>query len=57
MSVRIANGMVWVPAVGAVVVIDLLPLALQLPIQNLVLCFWSLMLIIQTRGASAGRED
>ncbi|MEM6550871.1 MAG: Mpv17/PMP22 family protein [Planctomycetota bacterium] len=49
--VLIANWMVWVPAV---VVIYLLPLALQLPIQNLVLCFWSLMLIIQTRGASAG---
>ncbi|MEM1213060.1 MAG: Mpv17/PMP22 family protein [Planctomycetota bacterium] len=45
--VLIANWMVWVPAV---VVIYLLPLALQLPIQNLVLCFWSLMLIIQTRG-------
>ncbi|MEM6391808.1 MAG: Mpv17/PMP22 family protein [Planctomycetota bacterium] len=51
--VLIANWMVWVPAV---VVIYLLPLALQLPIQNLVLCFWSLMLIIQTRGASAGRD-
>ena len=44
--VLISNWAVWLPAV---VVIYSLPLALQLPIQNLVLCFWSLLLVLQVR--------
>lgn len=41
--VMISNWAVWIPAV---LVIYTLPLALQLPIQNLVLCLWSLMLLV-----------
>lgn len=46
----ITNWMVWIPAVC---VIYSLPLALQLPMQNLVLCFWSLMLVLQSREQSS----
>lgn len=46
--VLISNAGVWVPAV---LVIYCLPLALQLPVQNLVLCFWSLLLAFQVRGS------
>lgn len=42
----LANWAVWIPAV---VMIYQLPLPLQLPVQNLVLCFWSLMLILIVR--------
>ena len=45
----LSNWGVWIPAV---VVVYCLPLPLQLPMQNLVLCFWSLLLILQVR-----RED
>lgn len=44
LPITISNWSVWVPAV---VVIYCLPLALQLPVQNLVLCFWSLLLVFQ----------
>ena len=44
----LSNWGVWIPAV---VVIYCLPLPLQLPMQNLVLCFWSLLLILQVRPA------
>jgi hypothetical protein len=46
----VTNWMIWVPAVC---VIYSLPLALQLPMQNLVLCFWSLMLVLQSREQSS----
>jgi hypothetical protein len=36
---------VWIPAVALVY---LLPLALQLPVQNLVQCLWSLLLLFLT---------
>ncbi|MEO0515120.1 MAG: hypothetical protein AAF086_07485 [Planctomycetota bacterium] len=49
LPVLISNAGVWVPAV---LVIYCLPLALQLPVQNLVLCFWSLLLAFQVRGAA-----
>jgi len=51
----IANMGVWVPAVGMIYV---LPLTLQLPMQNLVLCFWSLMLLVMTDQdkKSAGQD-
>lgn len=47
LPVQISNWAVWLPAVTA---IYLLPLALQLLMQNLVLCFWSLVLIWQVRS-------
>ncbi|MEM6750683.1 MAG: hypothetical protein AAF612_09455 [Planctomycetota bacterium] len=37
-----ANLTVWLPAVAMIYSLDL---ALQLPMQNLVLCFWSLMMV------------
>jgi hypothetical protein len=43
--VMISNWAVWFPAVC---VIYALPLALQLPIQNVVLCLWVLMLMFLT---------
>jgi len=41
----IANAMVWLPTT---VVVYLLPLALQLPIQNLAQCFWCVLLLFLT---------
>ncbi len=38
----ISNWCVWLPSV---IVIYALPLALQLPVQNLILCFWVLVLV------------
>lgn len=49
--ILVSNWSVWVPAV---VVIYCLPLALQLPVQNLVLCFWSLLLVFQV---AASRDE
>ena len=46
LPVLLANWWVWTPTV---VLIYALPLALQLPMQNLVLCLWSLMLLFMTR--------
>jgi len=45
LPVLVPNAMIWPPAV---VVIYSLPLPLQLPMQNLVACFWSAMLILLT---------
>jgi FtsH-binding integral membrane protein len=42
----VATWGVWVPAVA---VIYLLPTALQLPLQNVVLCFFTLLVIFMTR--------
>lgn len=42
MVMMIPNWLIWVVAVVA---IYCLPLALQLPVQNLVLCFWCILLI------------
>lgn len=41
----LANWGVWIPTVAAIYA---LPLGLQLPMQNLALCLWSLMLAIMT---------
>jgi hypothetical protein len=41
----IMNWLIWIPAVAMVYV---LPAPLQLPVQNLVLCFWSLVLLVLT---------
>lgn len=52
--VVISNAAVWVPAVC---VIYCLPLSLQLPVQNLVLCFWSLLLVLQVHPDAAKPAD
>jgi hypothetical protein len=46
----ISNFCVWMPSV---IVIYSLPLALQLPVQNLILCFWVLILVFFTKDESA----
>ncbi len=45
----IGNIGVWVPAVA---IIYLLPTPLQLPLQNIVLCFYTLVVAHQVRGSS-----
>lgn len=50
LPVLIANWLIWLPAV---VLIYCLPLALQLPIQNLILCFWILMLVLLTSNSDS----
>ena len=47
LPVLISNLGVWVPAVA---VIYALPTPLQLPLQNIVLCFFTLVVAHQTRG-------
>jgi hypothetical protein len=42
----VTTWVVWVPAVA---VIYILPTALQLPLQNVVLCFFTLLVIFMTR--------
>ncbi len=42
----VANWLVWLPAV---IMIYCLPLSLQLPFQNIVLCFWVLILTFLTQ--------
>jgi hypothetical protein len=42
MAMLLPNWLIWIVAVVA---IYCLPLALQLPVQNLVLCFWCILLI------------
>lgn len=46
LPVMLANWGVWIPAV---VIIYILPLPLQVPIHNLVVCLWALMLIFLIR--------
>ena len=48
LPVLISNLGVWVPAVA---IIYLLPTPLQLPLQNIVLCFYTLVIAHQTRTA------
>ncbi len=45
LPVLIANWVIWIPAVA---MIYSLPVALQLPVQNLILCFWVLILVFFT---------
>lgn len=54
--ILILNWLVWIPAVA---VIYCLPLALQLPIQNLILCLWALLLMFLTQppGGSAPVDE
>ena len=49
-----ANLGVWVPAVA---VIYALPLALQLPVMNLVLCLFVLFVMILTREEVSGDSE
>ncbi|MCC5840599.1 MAG: hypothetical protein JJT96_10775 [Opitutales bacterium] len=50
LPVIIPNWLVWVPAV---ILIYLLPTDLQLPMQNIVLCLWVLMVMFMTGQQSA----
>ena len=54
LPVLISNWAIWLPAV---VMIYCLPLALQLPVQNLILCFWILILVFFTERASRSAEQ
>lgn len=58
MPVLISNWVLWIPAVA---LIYSLPTGLQLPIQNLVLVFWNLMLAFLTKrkesGLSIGKNE
>jgi len=51
LPVLIANLAVWLPAVA---IIYALPTSLQLPLQNLVLCFFTLIVAHQTRDGGTG---
>jgi hypothetical protein len=50
LTVLLATWAVWIPAVS---IIYSLPSALQLPLFNLVLCFWCLLLSFVSRGGAA----
>jgi hypothetical protein len=50
----VLNWMVWLPAVS---LIYCLPLPLQLPMQNLVLCLWSLFLLFLQGTPSAAEQE
>ncbi|MEM8783751.1 MAG: hypothetical protein AAGE65_12975 [Planctomycetota bacterium] len=52
LPVVVNNWCVWVPAV---MVIYTMPLALQLPFQNLVLCFWALVMAFMSDALSEER--
>jgi len=52
LPVLIANWCIWTPAVG---LIYLLPTALQLPLQNIVLCFFTLLLAFITKRPAPAR--
>lgn len=45
--IMVSNWSVWIPAVAF---IYLLPQPLQLPLQNIVVCFWVLLLMVLTAG-------
>ncbi|QDS97164.1 Mpv17/PMP22 family protein [Adhaeretor mobilis] len=49
LPVLISNWAIWIPAVA---LIYCLPTSLQLPIQNLVLCFWATILVFFTSKVS-----
>lgn len=53
LPVLISNWFVWGPACA---IVYCLPLDLQLPIQNLILCFWVLILTFFTERPEAGRR-
>jgi hypothetical protein len=48
-TIIFANWIVWIPTVS---IIYILPLQLQLPIANIVLCFWVLLLAILNKNKS-----
>jgi hypothetical protein len=53
LPVLISNAMVWIPAISLVY---MLPTALQLPVSNLVLTFWVLILMIVARRQKDATE-
>lgn len=54
LPVVIPNWLVWVPAV---MLIYMLPTALQLPVQNVVLCMWVLMVMFMTSEQDKPEAD
>lgn len=52
--ILVSTWVVWIPAVA---IIYSLPSALQVPLFNLVLCFWSLLLSFVSRQATDGSAD
>jgi hypothetical protein len=48
LPIMVSNAVVWLPAVA---IVYLLPTPLQLPLQNIVLCFFTLLLAHLTRSA------
>lgn len=54
LPILIANWIIWTPAVA---VVYLLPTALQLPMQNIVLCFFTLLLATITRHPAQNSAD
>ncbi|MEM1444695.1 MAG: Mpv17/PMP22 family protein [Planctomycetota bacterium] len=54
LPVVVNNWFVWIPAV---IVIYTMPLALQLPFQNLVLCFWCLVLAFLSDAVTNGQDS
>jgi hypothetical protein len=49
----LANWGVWIPTVAAIYA---LPVGLQLPMQNLALCLWSLMLAFMTGKPTSEKQ-
>jgi hypothetical protein len=49
-SILLSTWAVWIPAVS---IVYSLPLALQFPLFNIVLCFWSLLLTTLTHGGKS----
>ncbi len=54
LPVLFANWVVWIPAV---LMIYALPSALQIPVQNLILCFWVLVLVFFTAPSNATADN
>jgi hypothetical protein len=54
LPILISNWVLWIPAVA---LIYSLPTSLQLPIQNLVLVFWNLILVFFTNRKFSGRAS
>jgi hypothetical protein len=52
-TVLFSTWVVWIPAVS---IVYSLPSALQLPLSNLVLCFWCLLLTFVSTGSMQGRS-
>ncbi len=54
LEVLVSTWLIWIPAVSF---IYMLPSALQIPLFNLVLCFWTLLLTFVARGNEASKRE